>query len=112
MPREPHTYLWDVQRAAALISEFITGCSLGDYRSNHMLKSAVERQFEIIGEALYQLSRVDPELAARIPNLGRLVAFRNILIHGYAVVDDEIVWGAATDRLPALVAAISKLLED
>ena len=77
-----------------------------------MLKSAVERQFEIIGEALNQLSRVDPELAASIPDLGRLVAFRNILIHGYAVVDDEIVWGAATNRLPALVAAISELLED
>lgn len=112
MPREPHAYLWDVHGAAALIAEFVAGRDFGDYKTDHMLKSAVERQFEIIGEALNQLSRVDPELAARIPNLGRLVAFRNILIHGYAIVDDEIVWGAATSRLPALAAAVSELLDE
>jgi uncharacterized protein with HEPN domain len=77
-----------------------------------MLKSAVERQFEIIGEALDKLTRVDADLAARVPDLRRLVAFRNILIHGYAGVDDEIVWDAATNRLPALAAVLTALLDD
>ena len=47
-----------------------------------MLRSAVERQFEIIGEAFTGLRRVDPSLAATIPDLPRIVAFRNVLIHG------------------------------
>jgi uncharacterized protein with HEPN domain len=71
----------------------------------------VERQFEIIGEALNQLSRLDRELAARIPDLPRIVAFRNILIHGYAVVDDELVWQVLVERLPGLEAAIRELLD-
>jgi uncharacterized protein with HEPN domain len=62
----------------------------------------VERQFEIVGEALNQLSKVDPDAAARVPDLARIVAFRNILIHGYAVVDNELVWQVLVDRLPSL----------
>ena len=87
MQRDPHKYIWDARRAAILIRGFIAGADLVAYRENAMLRSAVERQFEIIGEALNQLSRVDSQLAARVPDLGRLVAFRNILIHGYATVD-------------------------
>jgi uncharacterized protein with HEPN domain len=60
---------------------------------------------------LNQLSRTDPELAARVPELARLVAFRNTLIHGYAIVDDDLVWDAATSKLPALRAALTQLLE-
>jgi hypothetical protein len=59
-------------------------------------RSAVERQFEIIGEALDQLSAVDAELAAQLPDLGRIVAFRNIPIHGNATVDDALVWQVLT----------------
>jgi len=52
-----------------------------------MLRSAVERQFEIIGEALGTLARIDATIAARNPELRDIVAFRNILIHGYAILD-------------------------
>jgi len=76
-----------------------------------MLRSAVERQFEIIGEALSQLTKIAPELAAQIPDLPRIVAFRNILIHGYAVVDNEIVWRAAQENLPELAVILHRLLE-
>jgi uncharacterized protein with HEPN domain len=77
-----------------------------------LLRSAVERQFEIVGEALAQLRKVDAETAATIPELPRIVAFRNILIHGYATVDDRIVWGVVEGSLPALRAALKKLLGD
>lgn len=76
-----------------------------------MVRSAVERQFEIIGEALNQLSKADRELAEKIPDLPRIVAFRNILIHGYATVDDALVWQVLTDRLPPLSDVLRKLLE-
>jgi uncharacterized protein with HEPN domain len=60
-----------------------------------MLRAAVERQFEIIGEALNQLSNETPHLAARVPNLRRAVAMRNVLIHAYRRVDNGAVWETA-----------------
>src|SRR5690625_3682686 len=74
--------LWDARRAARRIREFLTDLSFDDYRDDVLVKSAVERQFEILGEALNRLSRLDEELAASIPDLPRIVSFRNILIHG------------------------------
>ncbi|MCL4445829.1 MAG: DUF86 domain-containing protein [Actinobacteria bacterium] len=73
---------------------------------------SVERQFEIIGEALSQLSRQDGETANRIPNPRRIVAFRNVLVHGYASVDDELVWSVATGELVALIDSLNELLAD
>lgn len=94
MKRDSKAYLWDAAEAAEAINRFTSGKGLDDYSADLMLRSAVERQFEVIGEALSQLVKVAPELAAQVPDLPRIVAFRNILIHGYAVVDDEIVWRA------------------
>jgi uncharacterized protein with HEPN domain len=73
-------------------------------------RSAVERQFEILGEALAQLARLDATLAAKIPDLSEIVAFRNVLIHGYALIDRARVWRAVQDDLPALRAALDDLL--
>ena len=77
-----------------------------------MLRPAVERHFEIIGEALTRLKRVDAVLAARISDLRQAIAFRNVLSHGYESVDDPIVWGIVRDKLPALAAEISALLDE
>jgi len=72
----------------------------------------VERQFEILGEVLNQLSRLDPNMAEKIPDLPRIVAFRNILIHGYASVDDRLVWGVVESRLEPLLDVIAALLSE
>jgi uncharacterized protein with HEPN domain len=112
MPRDPRTYLWDALHAAELIREFSSGHTFAEYQTDAMLRSAVERQFEIIGEALNQLSKIEPELAAQIPELPRVVAFRNILIHGYATVDDLLVWQLASGRLPTLEQALRALLPE
>ena len=77
-----------------------------------MLRSAVERQLEIAGEALRQLRGVDPELAARIPEITRVVGFRNVLAHGYDVVDDEVAWKAATVDAPKLGEVAATLLNE
>ena len=65
-----------------------------------MLRSAVERQFEIIDEALNQPRRNDPAPAVRIPERGRIVGFRNLLIHGYDEIDSEDVWRIVEVDLP------------
>lgn len=102
--------LWDAQQAVQKIMRFTVGKSFAQYEEDELLRSGVERQFEIVGEALNQLSRVDPATAAAIADLPRIVAFRNVLIHGYANVDDRVVWGVIESSLGALHEALSLLL--
>ncbi len=75
-----------------------------------MLRAAVERRFEIIGEALNQLKGIQPQIAAQIPQLAQAVAFRNLLIHGYAQIDDWTVWRTVQEDLPSLRDIVDKLL--
>ncbi|MGI8815584.1 MAG: HepT-like ribonuclease domain-containing protein [Pseudonocardia sp.] len=85
---------------------------MADYELDELVRSAVERQLEIVGEALNQLAKIDPQRAARVPELRQIVDFRNVLIHGYAAVDDALVWRAAADKLPALRIVVQALLEE
>jgi uncharacterized protein with HEPN domain len=110
MPREAKAYLYDMRQAAALIADFTTGLDYRAYTADAMVRSAVERQFEIIGEALGQLAKVDPETAGRISDYQRIIAFRNILIHGYAGVDDMLVWDMVGTRLADLLREVDELL--
>ena len=72
----------------------------------------MERKFEIIGEALGQLARVDAALAGRVPDYRRMIAFRNVLIHGYAIIDDAEVWRIATMALPRVREVVAAVLEE
>ena len=105
-------YLYDIQQAAARLTEFVNGRGWDDYQRDAMLRSAVERQFEIVGEALSQLAKRDPALATRIDDHRRIIDFRNILIHGYAEVDDALVWDIVQTRLAPLRAQVESLLSD
>jgi uncharacterized protein with HEPN domain len=66
---------------------------------------------EIIGEALSQFSKIAPDLAARVPDLGRIIAFRNLLAHRYSVIDDQAVWRVVRENVPALAQAVTALLD-
>ena len=67
-----------------------------------MLHAAVEREFQIIGEAISQLAKPDPQIVSGISEFWRVIAFRNILIHGYTDVDNSLVWDIVETRLPTL----------
>jgi uncharacterized protein with HEPN domain len=112
MRPDPRKYLWDAQHAAELLRQFSDGKTFAQYETDAMLRSAVERQLEIIGEALNQLAKVDTTVATQIPELGRIVALRNILIHGYAEVDNHLVWQAITVKLPELENILGTLLNE
>lgn len=112
MQRDPRAFLWDVREAAVAIQSFTAGMDAAAYAANGMAQAAVERKFEIIGEALNQLSKLDAALAARIPDLPQIIAFRNQLIHGYATVNVATVWNVTQNALPPLISEVHTLLNE
>ena len=112
MQREAKKYLYDMQQAARLIQEFTEGKTFDDYQSNVMMRAAVEREFEIIGEAMTRLARLAPQIASRISEYERIISFRNILIHNYADVNDRAVWFVIETDLPTLCREVDALMEE
>jgi uncharacterized protein with HEPN domain len=95
MQADAAKYVWDARKAARRILRFAAGRTAADYRGDELLRSAIERQFTILGEALARLRQLDASLAARITDLPRAVAMRNVLVHAYAEIDD-VVWGVSS----------------
>lgn len=109
--RDVRAYLLDIAQACALIVEFTNAKTLADYLADPMLRAAVERQFEIVGEALRRAIDLDPGIAAAVTESALIIAFRNRLIHGYATVADETVWGVVQGKLPNLQRETDALLK-
>lgn len=112
MQRDPRAFLWDVRDAAFAIQLFTAGLDDQQYKGNALVQAAVERKFEIMGEALNQLAKTDSALAARVPDVAQIVAFRNQLIHGYAMVNPATVWRVIQSSLPGLLAVVNDLLDE
>jgi uncharacterized protein with HEPN domain len=111
MQHDPRAFLWDVRESALAIQSFVAELNSNTYASNSMAQAACERKFEIIGEALNQLSKVDPNLAAKIPDISQIIAFRNQLIHGYAKIKASTVWTVIEGSLPLLLNSVNELLD-
>jgi len=109
MKLQTRKLLYDIDRAVELIKEFTHTKKFEDYATDALLRSAVERQFEIVGEALNRLKYTDSETLAGISDYQRIIAFRNVLAHGYDVISDEIVWEIVQHRLPILNQEIDRL---
>ncbi len=86
-------YLYDIQQACRLLTSFIAGRTFADYSSEALLRSGVERQLTIVGEALNRLTRIEPTAASSITDARQIIAVRNILVHGYDIIRNEVVWG-------------------
>lgn len=109
MPRDVRKIYFDILHAIEGIEEFTRDKTLEDYQSNRMLRLAVEREYEIIGEAI---KRLESEFAASFSNItdGRkMIDFRNILIHGYDSISDDIVWSITQNNLKTLKNEIERL---
>jgi len=103
--------LWDAVTSGRSISTFLEGVSKAEYVRDLLRRRAVERELEIVGEALGKLRKADPETAARIPFLNDAVGLRNVLIHGYAEVIDERIYDTAVRDVPELVVILAALLD-
>ena len=111
MPHEPKKLLHDMKQAADRIVRYTKKRTLEDYISDDFLRSAVERQFEIIGEPMTRLRLASPDLAAQISGQNKISGFRNSLIHGYDTIDHKISWGIVTLHLPILRRELEQLLK-
>ena len=111
MNDEVRKLLFDIMLASEDIINFTNGLNYSDFLENKMVQKAVEREFEIIGEALNRIKRINPEIMEDISEHHRIIGFRNILTHGYDVIDEKLVWDAVTIHLPILQKEIKKLIE-
>lgn len=88
------------------------GSTLSDYRGDRLLRQAIERNLEIIGEAIGRIARLDAATASRVSEHRRIIAFRNRLIHGYDLLDDELVWSTVETEVPVLLLEVEGLLRE
>ena len=109
MKRDAKGYLHDIYEAGRQIQSFTKGMSIEDYRKSELIKAAVERKFAIIGEVLVQLRSDYPELLDRISDTDKIIGFRNVLVHGYNIIDDATVWSAVKSNLPTLLEEVEAL---
>lgn len=112
MKAEFVAHLHDALQAAKAVKNFVAGRKLSDYAADEMLRSAVERKFEIIGESLNRIRRLDPGILLSVRDHRNIISFRNILVHGYDSVDDLIVWGVIEEDLDRLIDDLEKLLRE
>ncbi|MCP2015927.1 uncharacterized protein with HEPN domain [Deinococcus sp. HSC-46F16] len=109
MPVDLRTWLHDIVKASRLIGQFVDGLSYEQYQDDVLRSSAVERQLGIVGEAVAQVLKVEPQ--APLGAARQIVGFRNILIHNYARVSNAVVWTVIHDHLPVLSAEAQAWLE-
>lgn len=112
MQRRPDVYIELALIALRKLPRFLQNRSMTAYLADDYCQSAVERQLEIAGDALAQLRKLDPALFNRIPDGALIVAFRNVLAHGYASLDHRRVFEAAQIKAPALLRTLEDLLSE
>lgn len=110
MERDPNAMLYDIAASCRRIISFTSAADFQRYTSDELLKSAVERQFIIIGEALNRLGQLRSEIVDRISDSSQIIGFRNILVHGYDVVTDYLVWEIISENVPELLAQCEAIL--
>jgi uncharacterized protein with HEPN domain len=108
-PKAPKL-LEDIRDAAAFIREAVRGKTLGDYQRDRLLRQAIERNFEIIGEAMNRLAQHDPDTAVSISKHRQIIDLRNVPIHGYDLIDHRVVWSTIDEEVPVLLAEVEALL--
>jgi uncharacterized protein with HEPN domain len=112
MRSDARQFLHDVVTSAEAIRQFTRGRTLQDYQGDLMLRSACERQFEIIGEAMTRLREQHPDIFDSVTEGHAIIAFRNRLIHGYDSVNAAIVWDVIARKLVELECVAQQLLDE
>ncbi|MCI5135297.1 MAG: DUF86 domain-containing protein [Candidatus Electrothrix sp. AW2] len=110
MKREINKLLFDIQQAAEDIEQFTNNIDYSEFEKSNLIQAAVERKFEIIGEALNRIKRFDSEFIEKITDYRRIIGFRNIIAHGYDIIECEVIWAAAKKHLPILKQEVDEYI--
>jgi uncharacterized protein with HEPN domain len=109
MKRDINKCLFDIKTSIDSIFDYLgEERNFFEYQNNKLLRRGIEREVEIIGEAMSRIIKIDPEF--KIANSRQIIDTRNWVIHGYDKVDDVIIWGIISNHLPKLKAEIEDLL--
>ena len=111
MPPKVRALLFDIQHAALGVQSFVDNRTIDDLHGDLMLRSAIERQFEIMGEAMARLRNESPETCEKISEYPGVIKFRNVLIHGYDTINNDITWKIIQEKLPILLREVSDLMK-
>ena len=112
MPHSKEKLIVDIIQACDEILEFCEGKNYGDFSKNRLLQAGVERELEIVGEALNRLYQLTPDwLEKNIPECRRIIGVSNVIAHGYDAVDYDILWDLAQNHIPALREKAENLKE-
>ncbi|MBC7980591.1 MAG: DUF86 domain-containing protein [Armatimonadetes bacterium] len=103
------TCFYDALTAARAIVSFCAGNTFGDYQKDDMLASAVERKFEIIGEALVRIRRKHPDDLSLLSDTAAIIGFRNILAHTYDHVEETVIWGIISEKIPGFIHELEQI---
>ena len=109
MTDKTRKYLFDILESVESIEKYIENIDFFQYQKNKMVRRAVEREFEIIGEATNALLKNNKDI--KITSAERIIGMRNRVIHGYDKIDDEIIWGTIKRHLPVLKKEVKELLK-
>src|SRR2546423_12414532 len=111
MQLESRTLLTDALGAARLIDDFARERAFEELSKDELLRSAIYWQFALLGEALTRLRKLDQNTFDQISEAWRMVGFRNQILHGYDVIQDNITWQIVQDKLPLLKLELEQLLK-
>ena len=112
MTRDREAFLFDIHDSAAFLLEFTRNENFSRYQKDRAFKRVIERELQIIGEAMFQLAKLDPAFAARITESEGIIGFRHVIVHGYFDLKPDVVWSVLKNKLGILSEEVKTLLTD
>lgn len=109
--RNPQKFLYDIVNCSEFILEMTKGKTVEDYKRDRVFRSALERELQIIGEAVLQLDNTCPEISEQISQHRSIIGFRHVLVHGYANLDPDTVWNVVETKVGVLLEQARVLLQ-
>lgn len=106
-------WFFDIQLAGTEIQTFIDQYKIEseiDYSQNIILKKAIERNLEIIGEAVNRIVKRDNTFLGTLPESRSIIGLRNIIIHAYDGISDEMIWSVVNQHLPVLLKQVGQII--
>lgn len=111
MPRRDlPAYVHDVVQACKRVVEYADGLDADSFLADNRSRDAIERQLLIIGEAVNHIRRISHEAAGSLGPIERIIAFRNILVHGYYLIEPRTVWQIVEEHVPVLLDDAERML--